>query len=132
MAQVNVRLSDAISQYDGTGNFSEWTRKLERVAQLQKIDEVQSFLPLFLTGEANAVYEGIAEQDKGDYEKVKSALLTAFSPNRFDAYEEFISRRLGEGESVDVFYAALQRLHSLVTDDWIRCAFIAGLHEHAQ
>jgi len=68
MAQVNVKLSDALSQYDGTGDFFEWTRKLERVAKLQKIDEVQNLLPLFLTGGAYAVHEDIAEDDKGEGE----------------------------------------------------------------
>jgi len=129
MANVSVRLADTLAQFDGKGDFAEWLRKLERVAKLQKIDDLASFLPLFLTGGAYAVYEGVSEPDKEDYAKVKSALLSAFSPNQFDAFEELMTRRLGDGESVDVYYAVLSRLASIVADNWVRCAFVAGLPE---
>jgi len=132
MAQVNVRLADALAQFDGTGNLTEWLQKLERVAKLQKITKLADLLPLFLTGGAYAVYEGIPESDKEDYDKVKSALLNAFSPNRFDAFDELVARRLGEGESVDVYHAALTNLGALVANEWIRCAFVSGLPEGAQ
>jgi len=132
MAQVSVRLSDALVQFDGTGDFAEWIRKLERVARLQKITELADLLPLFLTGGAFAVYEGISEADKEDYTKVKSALLSAFSPNRFDAYNQAIARRLADDESVDVYHAALTNLATVVGSDgkdWFRCLFVAGLPE---
>ena len=47
---VNVKSSDLIKSYDGTGDFLEWVQKLELVAELQKITELQNFLPLFLNG----------------------------------------------------------------------------------
>jgi len=45
-------------------DFTEWTRKLERAEKLQKIDEVENFLPLFLIEGAYDVNEDVAEGDK--------------------------------------------------------------------
>jgi len=110
MAQVSVRFLDALVQFDGTGDFAEWISKLERVARLQKVNELADLLPLFLTAGAYAVNEGIPEANKEGYDKVKSALFSAFSPNRFDACNELVAHRLADNESVDEYRAALTSL----------------------
>lgn len=98
-----TRFSDLIKQYDGTGDFTEWLKKLELVCNLQKVKDLQSILPLFLSGGAFAVYDGLSGGVKSDYQALTQALQQAFSANCFQAYEEFISRRLLPCESVDVY-----------------------------
>jgi hypothetical protein len=130
---ITVRFSDMISQFNGSGDFLAWVQKLELVAKLQKVDSLQHFLPLFLSEGAFAVYQGLDDADKEDYDKVKGALTAAFSANPFKAYEEFVSRRLTECESVDVYLADLTRLATLVargsSEEWLKCAFVTGLPE---
>jgi hypothetical protein len=131
MSGVSVRFSDLVKQYDGTGDFAEWVLKLELVARLQKVGDLQDFLPLFLSGGAFAVYQSLDVTVRGDYDLVKGALTAAFSVNAFTAFEQFITRRLQGGEAVDVFLADLTRLAMLVTksaaEEWVKCAFVAGL-----
>ena len=132
MATVNLRYNDIIGQFTGEKDFAEWVDKLEMVARLQGVKDLQSFMPLFLSGGAFAVYKGLSEDVKADYVKVKSAMLQAFSLDQIGAYEEFARRRLQDGESVDIYVADLARLAQLVHpmgvhDDWVKCAFVTGL-----
>jgi hypothetical protein len=131
MSSVSLKCSDLIVQFDGSGDFLEWVQKMELVAMLQKIKDLKSFLPLFLAGGAFAVYQGLPDKDKDDYDKVKRALTSAFSLGPFVAYEEFMTRRLVSGESVDVYLADLKRLATLVAkkvdEEWLKCAFVCGL-----
>ena len=133
---IVIKFADLVSQYDGSGEFSEWIQKLELVAKLQKVDELHVVLPLFLSGGAFAVYQGLSDEIEEDYKEVKNALTTAFSTSPLTAYEEFINRRLKENESVDVYLAELTRLSKLisshVSEEWIRCAFILGLPDEAR
>lgn len=131
-----VRFSDLIKQYNGEGDFSEWLKKLELVCKLQKVKELQTVLPLFLSEGAFAVYDGLTDAVKSDYTALTEALTQAFSANCFQAYEEFISRRLVPGESVDVYASDLKRLAKLidplVSDEWIKSGFVHGLPRDVQ
>ena len=128
-----VKLSDLIKCYDNSKgeDFSVWIDKLELVAKLQKITDLTTFLPLFLAGDAFAVYKQLSEEAKSDFGVLKKALLTAFSVNNFSAYEQLRARILMEGETVDVFLADLQRLVALIgqtdPEPLLKCAFMAGL-----
>ena len=128
---VSLKCSDLISAYNGDSDFAEWARKLELVAKLQKIGELENFLPLFLSGGAFAVYEALDGKVQGDYKALKQALTQAFSSNPIKAFQEFTHRRLEMGEVVDVYLADLRRLAGLVSSessvDWVRCAFVNGL-----
>ena len=99
------------------------------VAGLQGITDMAKFVPLFLSGGAFSVYQNI--EKKNVYAEVKAALLLAFSTNAYVSYDQFQSRKLVPGESVDVFVADLKRLAALVdpvvSDNWIKCALVAGL-----
>lgn len=123
------RLSDIIVQYDGSADFAEWVKKMELVAKLQKIEELENFLPLFLVGDAFAVYDALDAHAKSDYGFLKASLLKAFSLNCFTAYECLQNRRYRPGESVDVYLADLRRLIGLIgnTDEVLKCAFVSGL-----
>jgi hypothetical protein len=131
MTGVSVKFGDLIRQFEGSGDFSVWLQKLELVAQLQEVKNLQSFLPLFLSEGAFAVYQGLSDDDKKDYDKVKRALRLAFTAGPFKANEEFTARRLATGEQVDVYLADLKRLAGLVdaevSIEGIKCAFVAGL-----
>jgi hypothetical protein len=131
LMSVSLKCSDLIPQYDGSGDFSNWVKKLELVAELQKIEELHNFLPLFLHGGAFTVYESLHEKDKRDYNKLKQNLTSAFCLTPCAAYQQFISRQLGQSESVDVYFAELRRLAALVSpsvcDNWLKTAFINGL-----
>lgn len=131
---ATVKLSDIVSKYEDasiSGDFGEWLEKLELVAKLQKIDDLKSFLPLFLHGAAFAVYKQLSEDEKDSYKDMKASLLRAFGMNCFSAYEELQRRVFREGETVDVYLADLRRLVVLMgqtsAEPLLKCAFIAGL-----
>ena len=129
-----VRLSDVISKYEDaekSGDIAEWLDKLELVAKLQDITKLESFVPLFLSGPAFAVYQQLNESDKSDYPKLKFQLVQAFGQDCFVAYEMLQRRVLGENETVDVYVANIKRLVNLmgqsVPEPLIKCAFVTGL-----
>jgi hypothetical protein len=128
---VSIKCTDVIRPYSGDTDCAEWIRKVELVAKLQSIDELEKFIPLFLVGGAFSVYEALSDEKKTDYEKLKAALLKAFSVNQTTAYEQFINRRLLPGETVDVLVADLNRLATLVDEDvnpkWMKCAVIHAM-----
>lgn len=129
---MSLKFSDIIKQYSGDGDFSEWLEKLELVANLQGVKELEKFLPLFLSGGAFAVYQSLPDETKNDYDSVKKDLLRAFSSDQFNAFEQLSARQLLPGESVDVFLADINRLARLVNangenEQWVKCAFICGL-----
>ena len=128
---VSIKCTDVIQPYNGDSDCAEWLRKVELVAKLQSIDELDRFIPLFLAGGAFAVYESLSDEQKGDYKKLKGALLKAFSLNRSMAYEQFVNRRLLPGETVDVLVADLKRLANLVTErpdeEWLKCGVIHAM-----
>ena len=130
----SVKLSDVVPMYDGAGgDFSRWIEKVELVSSLQGVKELETFLPLFLSGGAFEVYRMLPDAVKNDYASLKKNLLQAFSSDPVSAYEEFNARKLRPGESPDVFLADLKRLAGLVdgaSDQWLKCAFIAGLPDH--
>ena len=123
------RITDVIVQYDGSSDFAEWIKKLELVAKLKKVDELENFLPLFLVGDAFAVYDALSDDAKSDYDKLRTALTKAFSLNPFSAFDRLITRRYVPGESVDVYLSDLRRLIGLIgnTEDLLKCAFVSGL-----
>jgi len=137
MNQMAVKFSESFTQFDGTGDFSAWVERFEVVSRLQKVTDLANLLPLFLTGGAFAVYQGLSDAAKADYSEVKRALTAAFSPDCFKAYAELSSRQLRANESIDVYASELTRLLSLVvpvnaasaatTSVWLKCAFVEGL-----
>lgn len=133
ISMASVKLSDIIQKYEdsSSGDFSEWLEKLELVAKLQDITELQTFLPLFLAGPAFAVYKQLSESDKETYESLKAALLVAFGVNCYAAYDQLQKRVLQEGEPVDVYLADIKRLVAQMgqqdAEPLLKCAFMAGL-----
>ena len=54
---------DMIRSFSGEGDVVAWFKKIQLVARLQKITDLASFLPLYLEGEAHALY---LEMDSAD------------------------------------------------------------------
>ena len=136
MASVRVSLGDLLTKYSSraqSGDFSAWLKRLELVAKLKGLeDDLVSVLPLFLEGDAFAVYDQLEGSVKVDYEKVKAALTDDFSEDFYAAYESFVGRKLGEEEAPATFMADLKRLSGLMgnkkePDGLIKCAFLRGL-----
>lgn len=132
-SQFDVRL---IPEFDGENTaVEEWLDKAELICQLRGETELHAVIPLRLTGGAFSVYQQLSAEDKKEHKKVKDALLRAFAVDRFQAYDEYICRKLRQGESVDVYLADLRRLASLfggVSDTALACGFVAGLPERAR
>ena len=129
-AAIDVRL---IPEFDGSNyGVSEWLEKLELVCELSGVNDVASVAALRLVGGAFAVYQQLSSADRKEYATIKSALLSAFALDKYQAYEQFVSRKLREGEAVDVYMADLRRMAGLfggMSDDGLACAFVAGLPE---
>ncbi len=124
-----VRVSDIVQCFNGEGDVVQWIEKLELVAELRGITDVQKILPLFLEGPAFAVYREMNSAQKGDLSAIKNALTDAFSLNPFQAYEQFIRRKWCD-EPVDVFLSDLRRLAKcagIENEELLRRAFVVGL-----
>lgn len=125
-----------IPEFDGAGQgVAEWLEKLELVCRLRGVTDLHNIVPLRLTGGAFSVYQQLKSTDKGNYDKIKSALTSAFAVDKFIAYEQFVGRRLRSEESVDVYLADLRRLAVLfggIPDAGLSCAFVAGLPDSAR
>ena len=135
MASVgfDIRL---VPEFDGSGDVVDWIQKVEMVCQLSTPPTDQKVvIPLRLKGGASSVYRQLSEEDRKSPDKVKTALKRAFAADKFMAFEQFTTRHLQTGESVDVYLSDLQRLASLfggLSDEGLGCAFVAGLPEAAK
>jgi len=98
---------------------------------MQVKNQINYGRPLFLTGGAFAVFQGLRQSSQTKYDEMKKALLSAFSMRRFQTYETFVARRVRVGESVDVYLADLSRIASMMSpnpgEEWLTCAFVCGL-----
>lgn len=120
-----------IPEFDGVSQpVEEWLEKLELVCSLRGITALHTVVPLRLVAGAFSVYQQLDSQDKANFKKIKAALISAFAVDKFVAYDQFVTRRLRDGESVDVYLADLRRLATLfggIPDAGLSCAFVAGL-----
>ena len=95
------------------------------------VDNVERVLPLRLRGGALSVYRRLTSDQREDLQQVKQALLVAFAPDPFVAFDTFVSRRLRPRETVDEYLGDLQDLARLIeentSDQWLSCAFVSGL-----
>ena len=108
--------------------------KVLLVVKLQKITELESFLPLYLEGEALALYLEMNESDQLDVDEIQKQVKAAFSDDMFTAYAKLVKYRWS-GEKVDVFANELRRLAGLAgfekdgLENIVRLTFINGLSD---
>ncbi|GFO35002.1 Pol polyprotein [Plakobranchus ocellatus] len=62
---------DVIKPFMGQGDVGAWIQKVELVAKLTKVKDVASFLPLYLEGNALAVYLELSNHDKSEVDASK-------------------------------------------------------------
>ena len=93
-------------------------------------------LKLRLRGRALAIYRQLSAEQKADAELIKQALITLYASDAFNAYDQFVTRQLRPDETVDEFFADLQRLARLIggplPECWLTCAFVSGLQQHVR
>ena len=65
MAKVHIS-SDVIKPFFGEGDVVAWLKKVRLVARLQNVDDVASLLPLYLEGDALALYMEMEEASQRD------------------------------------------------------------------
>ena len=93
---------------------------------LQGFLDIHNIIPLHFTG--SAIYQQPSSDGKLVH-KIKEALVSAFLSDYFCAYKQFIARKMGEGELVDMQHLAM--LFGGMTDTSLGCAFVASLPESA-
>ena len=71
--------TDMIKPFTGEGDVVSWLKKVTLVAKLQKISDVAIFIPLYLEGDAIALYLELSDGDQADAEKIQEKLKTAFA-----------------------------------------------------
>lgn len=123
------KVTDLLQTFNGEGDVVEWLNKVELVAKLREIKDLENIIPLFLTGSAYSVYNELSDSAKKSADEIKTALLQAFSLNTFQAYEQLV-KRIWCNESVDVYLTDLRRLARLAdvsSDKLLVRAFVVGL-----
>ena len=104
---------------------------MKLVAKLQKVQDLASFIPLFLHGDAFALYLEMSNEDQVWAEQIEMRLETALTEGPFEAYEK-LKRFKWTGESVDVYANTIKRLAGLAgyvgigLDHTVKLAFIMG------
>ena len=113
MSDVKLKgLSEVMKPFNGEGDVISWIKKAKLVAKLKNIDDLASFLPLYLEGDALLLYLEMSEADQKVGGKIESRLKEAFTDGEFTAYGK-LGRAKWAGEQVDVFANEIRRLASL-------------------
>ena len=128
---LDIRLIPEFHGVSSNHTVSEWLEQVELVCEMCGVDNVERVLPLRLRGRALSVYRRLTHDQREDLQQVKQALLVAFAPDPFVAFDTFVSRRLHPGETVNEYLGDLLDLAHLIeentSDRWLSCAFMSGL-----
>ena len=111
MAKIRLS-SDIIKPFSGKGNVVEWLKKVRLVAKLQQVDDVASLLPLYLKGDALALYMEMEDNNQKQIEQIEARLKEAFTYDAFAAYRKETMFRWA-GERVDVYTNKIRQLVGL-------------------
>ena len=124
--------TDMLKSFDGEGDVVAWVMKVKLVAKLKKVDDVAEFLPLFLEGNALAMYLELSSSEQASADKIEAKLVEAFADGPFVAYRKLVQKKW-VGEPVDVYANEIRRLAKLagLTGDGLKrivtLTFINGL-----
>lgn len=131
MAGIRVS-SDMIKSFSGEGDVIAWIKKVELVAKLSKIKDLAAFIPLYLEGNALAVYLEMTDSQQSSTEDIVKTLVEAFSDGPFIAYAKLASCKW-TGQPVDVYCTELRRLAGIAgfTGDHlertVKLSFVNGM-----
>lgn len=107
---------DMIKPFTGEGDVVSWLKKVNLVAKLQKISDLASFIPLYLEGDALALYLELSDEDQESAEKIQEKLKVAFSDDAFTAFGKLVQMKW-TGEAVDLYANEIRRLAGLAKFD---------------
>lgn len=125
---------DMIKCFTGEGDLVAWLAKAKLVAKLAKVGNLANFLPLYLEGDALALYLELSDKDQEDAGKIEEKLREAYTDSPFTAYAKLMKLRWN-GESVDVFANEIRRLVGLAgiagnaAETLMTLAFVNGFPE---
>ena len=124
-----IRVHDIVDRFDGSGDVLVFLQQLRKAERILGINDLAGLASLYVAGHANFVVEQLRSEQKKDFNEVERALVEAFAPDVFEAYEMFSERKWIPGEPVDVFMIELRRLGSraAVPESMYRLAFMKGL-----
>ena len=109
----------------------EWIENVELVCELREIKRVERVRLLRLRAGALTVYRQLMKEQRSDAEQIKEALMTAYTMDPFNTFEQFTMQQLHPGETSDEFFAELKCLVLLVggqlAEWWMAWAFVSGL-----
>ena len=111
MAKARIS-SDITKPFSSEGGVVAWLKKLRLVVKLQLVDDVASLLPLYLEGDALALYMEMEEDNQKQIEQIKARLKEAFTNDVFAAYRKGTMIRWA-GERVDVYANKIKQLIGL-------------------
>ena len=61
---------DMIKCFTGEGDLVAWLTKAKLVAKIAKVESLADFLPLYLEGDALALYLELSDSDRADAAKI--------------------------------------------------------------
>ena len=79
---------DVIPPFIGEGDVVRWIKKMKLVAKLQKVQDLASFIPLFLHGDALALYLEMSNENQVRAEQIEMRLMITLTEGPFEAYEK--------------------------------------------
>ena len=130
MSEVKIT-SDMVKPFTGDGDVVAWLKKIQLVGKLKKISDLASLIPLYLEGDALALYLEMSDADQSDSEKIVARLREAFSDGAFVAYAKLVKVRW-TGQPVDVYANDIRRLAGLAgftgvgLENVVRMTFVNG------
>ena len=123
--------AEMVKPFKGEGDVIAWIKKIQLVAKLQKVSDLASFIPLFLEGDALALYLEMSEDDQTNAESIIARLKEAFTEGAFVAFAK-LSKIKWTGQPVDVFANEIRRLAGLAglrgegLESVVRLTFVNG------
>ena len=113
----DIRLIPEFHGVSSEHKASEWLALVEPVCKMCGVLNVERVLPFRLRGGALSVYRRLTCDQREDLQQVKQALLVAFAPDHFVAFDTFVSDYLCPRKTVDKYLGDLQDLPRLIEEN---------------
>ncbi|QQP49389.1 Putative LOC101234602 [Caligus rogercresseyi] len=127
-----LKIRDAIPKFNGHGDVGDWIDQVDIAKDLLGLIDLSRVIPLFLEGDAFAVFKQLSEEEKKSEALIKKALKRAFSKSKFEAFAQLCTKKWEPGVSVDVYISQARALvHTIAKDgnleDVVKVAVVAGM-----
>ena len=99
-----------IPEFSGTATdmpIVEWIENMELVYELQAMDRVGPVLPLPLRDGVLPVYLQLSKKQRVDPEEIKRALMTAYTMDAFNEFDQFTAWQLQQNKTMEKFLVDL-------------------------